>query len=219
MNFVLTSAGITNKSIANAVVDLSGQKKSDIKLVFIPTAANVEEGDKDWLINDLIHFKEQGYASIDIVDIVALPREKWQPRIEAANVICVGGGDEQYLVHEMRQTGFVDILPELLKTRLYIGISAGSMIIGKLLQGEALWNIYPEDRKNQEGEKGLEFIKFFLIPHFNSPHFPNKRKEVIEKVGNMIDNKLYALDDQSALKIVNDQIEVISGGDVLVVNE
>jgi len=219
MNFILTSAGITSKSIADAVVDLSGQKKSGIKLVFIPTAANVEEGDKDWLINDLIHFKEQGYASIDIVDIVALPREKWQPRIEAANIICIGGGDEQYLVQEMRRTGFADLLPELLKTCLYIGISAGSMVVGKLLQGEPLWTIYPEDRKDGKGEKGLEFLDLYLIPHYKSPYFSNKRKEILEKVGRPLDSKLYAIDDQSALKIVDNKIEVISEGDVLVIDK
>lgn len=219
MNFILTSAGITNKSIANVIVNLFSQKKSDIKLVFIPTAANIEEGDKDWLIDDIIHFKEQKYASIDIVDIAALPREKWQPRIEAANVICVGGGNEQYLIQEMRRTGFADILPELLKTRLYIGISAGSMIIGKLLQGEPLWTIYPEDRKDGEGEKGLEFINLYLIPHYKSPYFPNKRKSILEKVGKPLDSKLYAIDDQSALKIVDNKVEVISEGDVLVVNK
>lgn len=57
MKLLLTSAGITNKSIAKAVLDLTGLPAKEIKLVFIPTAANVEEGDKEWLIDDLVHFQ------------------------------------------------------------------------------------------------------------------------------------------------------------------
>ena len=53
MKLLLTSGGITNKSIADALFELVGKKPEDTALVFIPTAANVETGDKSWFINDL----------------------------------------------------------------------------------------------------------------------------------------------------------------------
>ncbi len=87
MKFLLTSGGITNKSIAKALFDLVGKKVKEIKIAFVPTAANVFADDKSWLIDDLYNIKKQNFKCIDIVDISALPRENWQPRLEAADVL------------------------------------------------------------------------------------------------------------------------------------
>lgn len=212
MKLLLTSAGLMNATIAQAVVDLAGLEKGSIKLVFIPTAAGIEAGDKGWLINDFIQLKNQGYELIDIVDIAAVPREVWQPRIESANVICVGGGDEQFLARIMRETGFGDLLPALLETRLYVGISAGSMVMAELLPQELANIIYPEQKTS---EKGFGFINGYILPHFNSPLFPNKRKETIGKLKDRAGGIIYALDDQSALKVIDGEVEIISEGKYL----
>lgn len=212
MKLLLTSAGITNKSIAKAVLDLSGLKASEIKLAFIPTAANVVEGDKDWLIDDLWNFKQQGYESIDIVDIASVPEEIWKPRLEAANVFCFGGGDEQYLAKIIKESGLEKILPDLLKNRLYIGISAGSMVAGQFLILKLLEIVYPGG--NFEGKlfSSLKYVDCHFIPHFNSDSFPHIRKEKLEKIKDELSFPLYALDDQSALKIINKNIEIVSEG-------
>jgi len=81
MKLLLTSGGITNKSIAKALFDLVGKKPKDTALVFIPTASNIEKGDKDWLINDLINLKNQNFKSISITDISAVPENIWRPQI------------------------------------------------------------------------------------------------------------------------------------------
>jgi len=196
MKLLLTSAGIQNKSIAKAVLDLTGLSTEKINLVFIPTAANVEEGDKEWLIDDLVHFQQQGYKSIDIVDIAAVSRDIWQPRLEAANLFCFGGGNEQYLARILRESGLRDLLPELLKTRVYMGISAGSMVAGQFLSRELLKIVYPEDKIEGELESSLGFVNCNFIPHLNSPHFPQSRKEIFQSLKNLT-SPLYALDDQS----------------------
>ena len=212
MKLLLTSAGITNKSIGQAVLDLTGLKPSEIKLVFIPTAANVVEGDKGWLIDDLRHFQEQGYKSIDIIDIAAVPKEVWQGRLEDANVICFGGGDEQYLAKTISETGLRRLLPNLLKERLYIGISAGSMVSGQFLIPELLDIVYPDNTFGDKLEPSLGYVDINFIPHLNSPSFPNTRKETIEKCEDKFSYPLYAMDDQSALKVVDNNIEVVSEG-------
>ncbi len=58
MKILLTSGGITNESIKTALFDLVGKNPEDTSLTFIPTASNMEQGDKSWLINDLINFKK-----------------------------------------------------------------------------------------------------------------------------------------------------------------
>ena len=127
---LLTSAGIKNDSIAKALEELVGKTANGVRIAFIPTAANVEEGDKGWLIEDYRNLKKREYE-VDIVDISALPREMWEPRLKQANVILVGGGDTFYLMHWLRKVGLDKLLPELLKTRVYVGISAGSMVVSK----------------------------------------------------------------------------------------
>lgn len=74
--------------------DLLGEE--EIKTAFIPTASNVEEGRKDWLIEDYISFLNLGY--IDIIDISALSREIYMKRLNEVNVIVMGGGDTTYLM-------------------------------------------------------------------------------------------------------------------------
>lgn len=214
MKLLLTSAGIQNQSIAKAVLDLTGLPASKINLVFIPTAANIEKGDKGWLIDDLTRFKQQGYKSIDIVDIAAVSRDIWQPRLEAANLLCFGGGNEQYLARILRESGLRDLLPGLLKTRVYMGASAGSMVAGQFISRELLQIIYPEEKFEGELEPALNFVNCNFIAHLNSPHFPQRKKEIIQSLKNLT-VPLYFLDDQSALKVVDGKIEVITEGEYL----
>lgn len=72
MKLLLTSAGLTNKTISNALLELTGRPFAELDLAFVPTASNVEAGDKDWVIDDLNYCKNLGFKSIDIVDISAI---------------------------------------------------------------------------------------------------------------------------------------------------
>src|SRR3989338_7932302 len=111
MKLLLTSAGLTNASIANALFDLVGKKPEDTSLFFIPTAANVGSSDKEWLIDDLYNIKKQNFKNIDIVDISALPKEIWQPRLEEADVLFFGGGNTPHLMRWIIESGLKEILP------------------------------------------------------------------------------------------------------------
>jgi len=128
MKLLLTSGGITNKSIAKALFELVGKKPEETTLAFIPTAANVGSSDKGWLIDDLYNLKQQNLKSIDIVDISALPEKVWLPRLEAADILFFSGGDTSHLMNWLEKSGLAKLLPDLLKTRVYAGISAGSIV-------------------------------------------------------------------------------------------
>src|SRR5690606_38411043 len=144
---------------------------------FIPTAANIESGDKSWLIDDLNNFINAGFE-VDIVDISALPKKTWLPRLKSAEILFFGGGNTAHLMYWMKGSGLVDILPELLKTRIYGGISAGSCIAGPTIYNP-VQNLFGEEYE-LEIKEGLGLVNFQIIPHLNSPYFEKIRKENLE---------------------------------------
>ena len=214
MKFLLTSSGITNVSIEKALFELLDKPASEVKVAFVPTAATLVADDKSWLIEDFQYFVKQGFESIDIVDISAVSRENREKRFESADLICFGGGDEQYLTRAMRESGVVEALPELLKTRVYMGISAGSMVVGKLLPSELTKELWPEE-SFEGSEEGLGMYDFSILPHLNSDYFAHLRTPLIESMKDQFPRTVYALDDQSALKVVGSDIEVVTEGDFL----
>ncbi len=217
MKLLLTSAGIKNPTLAKAVLDLAGKKAEEINIAFIPTAMNLTGNDKSWFIKN---FKEQGYKKIDIVDISALPKWNWQPRLEEADVIFASGGTSAHLIRWIEESGLKELLPELLKTKVWVGISAGSVVMAPTLklsdQEKTLW--YKENF-GYEGKKGLGFIDFYIRPHFNAPYRPNITKETLVEIVKEIPGIVYAIDDNMAIKVEDGKIEVIGEGEYLVFNK
>ncbi|OHB25811.1 MAG: hypothetical protein A2542_00930 [Parcubacteria group bacterium RIFOXYD2_FULL_52_8] len=213
MKFVLTSAGITNKSIAKAVVDVVGLPKEQIKMAFVPTAADRYDGDKGWLIQNLQECKEQGYAQVDVVPMAAIPVDETLRRLEESHVIFFGGGSEYRLLRVLHDTGLYKELPRLLETRLYLGLSAGAMIVGHFVPKDVSNWLYVDDQIPEEYEEPYGWVDCIFFPHLNGSDFTNLRKENIESLRGMYDHPIYALDDQSALKVVDGKMEVITEGE------
>ena len=222
MKLLLTSNGLSNKLIADAFVKLVGKNPKDIKVAFIPTAALTEPDSKNWLIDDMYRIKELG-CDVDIVDLAQLTKKEWQERIKPCDVIFVGGGSTFYLSYWMQKSGFFEALPELLKTKVYAGISAGSIIVGQTMRvtTEALEGIgiLTDDEYENLGPKGRSssktfgFVDFNLRPHLNSKQNHKVRNErFITKIAKAMDKPLYAFDDASAIQVVNGEVEAISEG-------
>lgn len=222
MKLLLTSGGLTNPSICKALEDLVGKPAKDSKIGFIPTAHNSERDDKEWLINDLYRIKQQGYF-VDIIELTALKPNQVLQALEDKDVIFVGGGNTFYLSYWLQKSGLFDKLPELLKTKVYAGISAGSMVMGEslVLSSQAQKNIQAFEDEDYEisvsiGEgsgKTLDLAPLIFRPHLNSRWAPNAKNEIIAKKVAKLTSKVYALDDNSALKIVDGNVEVISEGE------
>ncbi len=206
MKLLLTSAGITNKSIEKALKELVGK---EIRTAFIPTAANPEEGDKNWLVKDLKGFQKLGY--LDIIDIASIPKDNWLPRLKKANVIVVGGGDTKYLMEKIRESGLDKELPELLKEKVYVGISAGSIATNRTIWTSSEY-LYGDE--TEESPDGLGYNDIHFRPHYKSQYFPKVIDENLREISKKNPGKkIYAMDDESALKIVDGKIEVISEGE------
>lgn len=212
MKLLLTSAGITNASIATALWELVGKKPENTSLAFVPTAANLEIGDKGWFIDDLVHLKEQGFKRIDIADISAVDIDIWKAKMDCADVLFFEGGDTHHLMEWMNRSGLSAVLPGYLKTKVYVGVSAGSMVTNKDLALKISQILYDEDFDRTEETPALNLVDFYFLPHLNSDDFQNVREETIKAVTKDMTETIYALDDQSALKVVDGNVEVISEG-------
>ncbi|MCX6815336.1 MAG: Type 1 glutamine amidotransferase-like domain-containing protein [Candidatus Aenigmarchaeota archaeon] len=204
MKLLLTSYGIYNKSIASALKRIA---KGKIRIAFIPTAANVDHGDKEWLIKDLVNCRKLG--PVDIVDISALPKANWLSRLKKANVIFVGGGNTVYLMKWIKNSGLKKELPGLLKTRVYVGSSAGSIVASRNLQACSDF-IYGGEEKN--APSGLGLVDFHIRPHFNSPVFPKCIDKNLRIAAKKLSGDTYAIDDDSAVMFVDGKITVVSAG-------
>lgn len=212
MKLLLTSSGITNTSLATALREMVAVPFQEAVIVFIPTAANVEYGDKGWMIDDLTNLRELKPKALDIVDISAVPRDVWYSRIEKANVIVVGGGNVFHLIHHIRKSGLAEVLPDLLKTMVCVGISAGSMVAGILLSVDQVHRLYAKDIGEYQGEKGLGLVNFYIRPHLNSPDFPKIREEYLKELAKELPHPLYAIDDSSAVRYIDGRVDVVSEG-------
>lgn len=204
MKLMLTSSGLSNESLKNALKKLVNDK---IKIAFIPTAANVSKEDKGWLITDLVNCKAVG--DVDIVDISALEKKEWLPRLEWANVIFVGGGDTAYLANWIIKSGLAEEIPRLLKDRIYVGISAGSLVANKTIQASSDY-LYGDEVKNPP--KGLGLVDFYVRPHLNNTSFPKINEKHLHELSKKFDGDLYGLDDNSGIVYIDGKIEVISEG-------
>lgn len=213
MKLLLTSTGIVNQKLASALQKLTGKSPSETKIGVIPTAANVEDGNKDWFIAQLTKLQTAGFNWIDVVDPSADVVD-WQNRLTDVDVIFVSGGNTFHLLDQIRKTGFDNWLKQNLNHKVYVGVSAGSIIAGPTI---AISTLPPGDPNLSEitDLTGLGLVDFEV-----SPHTPEAVSvEANQTYASAVKNVVYALNDQSAIKVDGARVEVISEGKYLEFNK
>ena len=206
MKFFLTSAGISNPSIASAFLKLIGKPFENSSLLFIPTAANVEV-DKSYVDKDLNALKNLNFKDVKVVDIAVEKPEVVEQEINNAGVVWFSGGNTFYLLEQFRQTGLSKILPQLLINKIYGGTSAGSIVATPSID---VANVEPGDTNinNITDLSGLNLVDFEVSPHTYS----YVTIENVAKYAASLNRTLYAIDDQSAVSVDGNKVEVISEG-------
>lgn len=206
MKLLLTSGGITNDSIAKSLDQLTGHNRREIKIGFIPTAANAEPGNKDWYIRQISDLIKHQFTWIDFIDFSASD-VSWRERLDECNVIYVSGGNTFHLLHEVREHGFDEWLKHNIENKVYIGTSAGSILMTPSI---SIATVEPADTNDigLEDLTGLSYVNFEMSPH--TPEFLTY--EANEKYSLKCNNPLYALDDNSAIQVLDKKVTVISEG-------
>jgi dipeptidase E len=216
MKFLLTSAGVTNTSIHNSLVDLLGKPIAECDALCIPTASYghpMAGPGRAWAFisgrEPRTPMCELGWKSLGVLELTALPsieKERWVQWVREADVLLVNGGDALYLCHWMRQSGLADLLPSLLET-VWVGLSAGSMVMTPRI-GEDFVQWKPPTA----GDKTLGVVDFSIFPHVDNPDLPTNTLAAAERWAADIAGPAYAIDDQTAIKVVNGTVEVVSEG-------
>jgi dipeptidase E len=215
MKFLLTSGGVNNKSIHNALVDMLDKPIADCNALCIPTAMYghpwVGPGVKAW---EFISGKEEnpmvslGWKSVGVLELTALPsidEDRWIPLVRETDVLLVSGGDALYLCHWMRQSGLADLLPSL--NSVYVGMSAGSMVMAPKI-GEYFVGWTPPNGSDET----LRLVDFAMFPHLDHEMLPGNTMAAAEKWAAGMQGPAYAIDDQTAIKVIDGAVEVISEG-------
>jgi dipeptidase E len=215
MKLLLTSAGIKNASIHDALVDLLGKPIADSSALCIPTGAYGSPYGSPagvWRFisgNSNQPMCELGWASLGVLELTALPsigEERWIPWVQEADVLLVNGGDAVYLAYWMRQSGFADLMPSL-DEMVYAGFSAGSMVLTPRI-GEDFMGWKPP----AGGDATLGIVDFSIFPHVDHPDLPENTMAEAERWAAGLGNPAYAIDDDTAIKVVDGTVELISEG-------
>jgi dipeptidase E len=213
VKLLLTSGGVTNPSIHSALVELLGKPIPECRALCIPTAQWGHPMCDPTTVRRLIaadpsfrYLTGLGWASLGVLELTALPtigRERWVPWVREADVLLVDGGDATYLCHWMRASGLADLLPSLPDT-VWVGVSAGSMVMTPRIGASFVeWPAAPDDST-------LGVVDFSIFPHLNA--FPQNSPANAQLWAADIGGPAYAIDEQTAIKVVHGTAEVISEG-------
>jgi dipeptidase E len=221
MRFLLTSAGIANASIHGALVDLLGKPVAESTALFVPTAIYPFPGGADMAWKAICGkarspLCELGWKSLGVLELTALPSiqpESWVPTLRETDALLVWGGDVLYLTHWMRQSGLADLLPSLSKT-VYVGVSAGSIVVTAYncdLEFD-LQFVPAGSEMAEEGDRALGLVDFALRVHLDHEDFADSSLTEIERWAAGIPVPTYAIDDETAIKVTDGTVQVVSEG-------
>lgn len=214
MKLVLCSEGFHTQNTVQACVKLVGKPQDDITIGIINEAFAVEKGDKRWVLNNLNSVAKNFKGEVDIIDLLALSLEEVEARLSSKDVIFVVGGDTDYLMSVYQNTGFDKLLPKLLQSKVYVGSSAGSMVVGRRISAAAYRLIYGEDSKYDITDY-LGIVELSIMPHLDSPFFPNRKESLVKAVGNF-EGKVYGLRDDSAVVVNGDKVHTIGSKPIVI---
>lgn len=222
MKYLLTSGGVRNPSISEALVDLLGKPISESNALFIPTAIYPFPG-SPYMAHDAIRGEasnppaaDLGWNSLGVLELSVLPsirEESWVPTVREADALVVWGGHVSFLHYWMRKSGLADLFSSL-NNLVYLGVSAGSIVVTPY-NCDAEFNVkhVPDGSEIAVNtEKALGLIDVALYPHLNRTDMPPTPLAEMEEWASNLPVPAYAIDDDTAIKVVDGDVEVISEG-------
>ena len=214
MKFLLTSAGIKNRSIHDALIDLLGKPIAESSALCIPTAIYPFPGGPAMAYRFISGraaspLCELGWKSLGVLELTALPSipaEYWIAAVQATDALLVQGGDVLYLCRWMRESGLADLLPSL-REIVYVGVSAGSMVTAPIF-GET----YDDPQTPFVIATGLGLVDVAMLPHLDHADHPESSTAKVERMAAAVPVPLYAIDDETAIKVTDGTVAVVSAG-------
>lgn len=208
MKLILASAGLYTPEVAAEMARLVGKPQEEISVAIINEAAKVELGDRrGWFFDELNRIRDYTGGVLDMIDLQANSMDVVREQMAFADVIYCIGGNVDYLAKVFDETGFDAVLRELLETKVYVGSSAGSMVLGKRIASRAYGEQFRKENTYGVTEY-LGVVDLKIVPHIGSLHFPNRTNEAVRAALNGEEN-IYLLRDTQAVVVEDDTISVI----------
>jgi dipeptidase E len=215
MKLLLTSAGVNNTSIREALVNLLGKPIAEADALFVPTGSwGSPYGSPQGVWRGISGrsgqpMTELGWNSVGVLELAALPSiadDRWVGWVKEADALLVSGGDALYLAHWMRQSGLADLFPSLGDT-VYVGFSAGSMVLTPRIGDDFVgWKAPSGD------DSTLGMVDFSIFPHVDHPDLPENTMAEAERWAAELAAPAYAIDDDTAIQVVDGTVELVSEG-------
>ena len=219
MKLLLTSGGVTNAAIHDALVRLLGKPVEESRALCVPTAQWGHPMCGPGSARSFVaaqppsdRLTSLGWGSLGLLELTALPSigtDRWVPWVREADALLVDGGDATYLAHWMRESGLADLLPAL-PDLVWVGVSAGSMVMTPRIGDDFVqWAGAPDDRT-------LGVVDFSVFPHLDL--FPTNTMAHAERWAAGLGHPSYAIDEQTAIMVTDDTygtygaVEVVSEG-------
>jgi dipeptidase E len=201
---LLTSSGMTGSK--QDIMAILPKPPEDIRVAHIITATKPEE-DKSYAIEDERLMKEAGF-NVEQIDIEGKNQAQLLHLLINFDIIYVQGGNTFYLLKCMRDSGFKKVMKKLFRIGIiYIGVSAGSVVVGKNIE-TAHW--YGDKNIGIANLTGLKFVPFSIFVHY-TPEFA----EIIKKQSKGVKKKLKILQDGQAIFVLDRQTTFVGEGEVI----
>jgi dipeptidase E len=215
VRLLLTSAGIQNPTIESALVELLGKPIAESDALCIPTGSYGHPMSGPPGVWRFISGQSAqpmtglGWKSVGVLELTALPslpKERWVSWVEATDVLLVNGGDALFLAHWMRESGLADLMPSL-DDKVYCGFSAGSMALTPMVGDDFIQWSPPGGV-----DEALGVVDFSIFPHVDHPALPENTMAAAEQWAAGLSNPAYAISDETAIKVVDGEVELVSEG-------
>ena len=145
------------------------------------------------------------------IDIAGLSPEEVKSTLSNYDIVLVEWGNPFYLLKIVRETGFQKTMEELMtQWVVYIGKSAGSYIACPSLIISTRSKL-TFDRYNLTDVTAMSRVPFFVKAHYTPDMFDSLQTHAQD-----LPAPLYALNNDQALVIDGDHVELIGGGDEVV---
>ncbi len=216
MKLILASSGFAAPESVEKCVGFVGKPKDEISFGVINEAYVPYHFPHDWVIDDLMAIRDNFSNNIELIPL-SLEKDEIKRRISDKDVIFVIGGNTAYLKTVFDKSGFSELLPELLKTKVYVGSSAGSMILGRCPTKETLLKTSGDDDDFSVTEY-LNLLDLEIIPHINGKFtLPTAEKQVVIESEKQ-PYPIFGLSDNAAVIVEDDKTYVV-GKDYLVAKD
>jgi len=213
---LLTSNGLANETLRQAFAELLDRPCAEARVVVIATASLGQSGDHGWFVEALADLHGMGWGELDVLDLNGLPGDLLEGRLGRADVWWVTGGNQFHLAQSIARAGLSQAFQRLLREKVYVGTSAGSMIFSRRFDERAADLLGDLADLHLLGQQRIApvcpLFDWYVKPHLHSASFPDRDEAWANRLAASVDFPLYLLDDDSAIRVRGDKVDVVSTG-------